>query len=300
MECTPPSYIVATPMRNESSRLLELFSSIESQTLRPCLWTIVDDGSTDESLSLATELADERDWVRIVERDVHGHKRDWQSYGSVVSLGIEVGLKVCSDLAVEPPFIAVVDADTVVEADYFEILVSGLAGNARIAVATGVIQEVSDSGRVGPWLPRGCARIYRKSFLDEVAGFPKAPSPDTILEIKAKNRNYQVYVDFGAKGRTRASSISRDADGFRCLGISRYYLGLDLVGMLLTSVLLSVAGGVRMGYCFLDAYIGELMSKSPRIDDSEVREYFSQSWRRLIPGQESVASIKNYIKRGFS
>jgi glycosyltransferase involved in cell wall biosynthesis len=260
------------------------------------LWIIVDDGSTDDSLSLATRLASHHDWIRVVKRDVHTSERNWLGYGAVVSFGIQIGVQICMNSTMTPALVAVLDADTVVEADYFERLASGLAGNPKAVIASGMIREVFDSGGRSRELPTGCARVYKKVFLDEIAGFPEAPSPDTVLDIKATRRNYEVFVDVGAKGRTHASTISRDASGFRYLGRSRYYLGLDVLSMLLTTLLLSVANGVRMGHGFFDAYMGEMRSKSPRIDDFEIREHFSCSWRRLFLSRESVASIRSLLK----
>jgi hypothetical protein len=52
-----------------------------------------------------------------------------------------------------------------------------------------------------------------------------------------------------------------------------------------------------MGLVFFDAYMGEVRSKSNRIDDSEIREYFSGSWRRLFLSRESVASVLGLLER---
>ena len=46
------SYIVVTPARNEESNLLDVADSMIKQTIKPKLWLIVDDGSTDDTLSL--------------------------------------------------------------------------------------------------------------------------------------------------------------------------------------------------------------------------------------------------------
>lgn len=289
MVSTNPPYILVTPMRDESRNLHELALSVLSQSLRPSLWVIVDDGSTDDSLAVATKLATEHDWIRTVSRDGQTSRRNWLRYGEVVSFGIQNGLQICVNSVGTPVLVAVLDADTVVEADYFERLTSGLAKDPKAVIASGMIQEVFDSGDRGRILPRGCARVYKQSFLEEVSGFPKAPSPDTVLEIKARKRKYEMYVDIGARGRTHA--VSRDANRIRNLGKSYYYLGLDLPSMLLRSLLISIESGIRMGHGFFDAYMGEVRSKSPRIDDAEVMDYFARSWRRLFLSRESVAGI---------
>jgi glycosyltransferase involved in cell wall biosynthesis len=262
------------------------------------LWIIVDDGSRDESLSMATTLANQHDWIRVVARGAHASERNWLRIGEVISFGIQTGLQICVDSTMTPALVAVLDADTVVEANYFEKLASDLARNPKAVIATGVIHEVLDSGDRSPDLPRGCARVYKKSFLDEVAGFPEAPSPETLMEIKARKRNYDIFIDEGAKGRTHA--IPRNANRFRNLGRSYYYLGLDVLSMLLRTLLFSIDSGVRMGHSFFDAYMAEVRSKSPKIDDSEIREYFSRSWRRLFVSRESVAGIWSFLKSGFA
>ena len=295
---TNPRYILVTPMRDESRNLHELFVSVLSQSLQPSLWIIVDDGSRDESLSLATTLSNQHDWIRVVARGAHASERNWLRIGEVISFGIQTGLQVCVNSTLTPALVAVLDADTVVETNYFERLASDLARNPKAVIATGVIHEVFDSGDRGPDLPRGCARVYKKSFLDEVAGFPEAPSPETVMEIKARRRNYEIFIDEGAKGRTHA--IPRNANRFRNLGRSYYYLGLDVLSMLLRTLLFSIDSGVRMGHSFFDAYMAEVRSKSPRIDDSEIREYFSRSWRRLFLSRESVAGIWSFLKNGFA
>ena len=74
----------------------------------------------------------------------------------------------------------------------------------------------------------------------------------------------------------------------------------DKFFMLLRTLLFSIDSGVRMGHSFFDAYMAEVRSKSPKIDDSGIREYFSRSWRRLFVSRESVAGIWSFLKSGFA
>ena len=49
-------YIVVTPCRNEEKNLSNLVQSMTAQTIRPALWVIVDDGSTDKTGKIIDEV----------------------------------------------------------------------------------------------------------------------------------------------------------------------------------------------------------------------------------------------------
>ena len=48
-----PSYALVTPVRSEEENLARLAASIDSQTLLPTRWVIVDNGSEDRTLDVA-------------------------------------------------------------------------------------------------------------------------------------------------------------------------------------------------------------------------------------------------------
>ena len=43
------NYVVVTPCKNEEKNLLALASSITNNTIKPSLWIILNDGSTDNT-----------------------------------------------------------------------------------------------------------------------------------------------------------------------------------------------------------------------------------------------------------
>ena len=57
-------YIVVTPCRNEEKNLPNLVQSITVQALRPALWVIVDDGSTDRTGEIIREAEEKYGWVK--------------------------------------------------------------------------------------------------------------------------------------------------------------------------------------------------------------------------------------------
>ena len=51
-----PSYVLITPARNEADFIETDDPSVESQTVRPLKWVIVNDGSTDGTDDIVREL----------------------------------------------------------------------------------------------------------------------------------------------------------------------------------------------------------------------------------------------------
>lgn len=66
--------------------------SVIAQDLRPALWVIVDDGSTDATPEILADYAAKHDWIRVVQKPDRGHR----AVGPGVVEAFYVGLKTVS------------------------------------------------------------------------------------------------------------------------------------------------------------------------------------------------------------
>ena len=57
------TYAVVTPARNEAENLKRLAAALAAQTRKPKVWAVVEDGSTDGTWGLLTELATRHEWL---------------------------------------------------------------------------------------------------------------------------------------------------------------------------------------------------------------------------------------------
>jgi GT2 family glycosyltransferase len=288
-------YIIVTAVKNESAMLDGLFQSVMSQTLRPVMWLIADDDSTDDGYEQVKRLAASDPWIRVVTRgEVPSHP--WARYGSAVAFGLGKAVEAANDSGLEYGLVAVLDADTVVEKDYFERLLEAFGKGEKVAIASGMITTEGGQGLEGRPSPRGCARLYDRRLLEEAGGFPIAASPDTVLEIKARNRGYTFAVDPGARGLHRRKSTNiADEKGLRSLGIIRYTMGMDLVTAVAWSLVYARSLGLKRGIGFLGGYIEAVRNRYPRTDDVEVVHHFRGSWRRFLNTSDTRKAIQDIL-----
>ena len=63
-----PAYVVVTPAFNEEKNIKATIHSMISQTLKPQLWVIVDDGSSDKTWEIISLAAELYSWVKAYHR----------------------------------------------------------------------------------------------------------------------------------------------------------------------------------------------------------------------------------------
>ena len=68
------SYLLVSPCRNEAEYMKLTLNSVVSQTVKPDLWVIVDDGSTDETPAILQDYASRHPFIRIITRENRGHR----------------------------------------------------------------------------------------------------------------------------------------------------------------------------------------------------------------------------------
>src|SRR5262245_45001563 len=128
----PPRIVLVSPTRNEEKTLLETVAAVEAQTLRPVLWILVDDGSTDRTPELLREVALRLPWVRVVTRPDRGFRK----VGGGVIEAFDAGRAA---IDVEHDFLAKLDVDLSFGPRYLERIMERFAADPRLAAASGKV-----------------------------------------------------------------------------------------------------------------------------------------------------------------
>jgi len=173
---------------NEEKYIKKALESVFLQTVKPEKVIVVLDRCTDRTGEIVKEFP-----VEVIEK----REKRWEnSYAENLEL---------ARLKVDSEFYAIVDADVVLEPDYFEVLLSEM--DAEDACIGGEIVTKSRTflGRlVSIWektyraspsrRPRGCALLIRKTVLDEIGGFADVPAPDTYVQDAALKLGYEIRI----------------------------------------------------------------------------------------------------------
>jgi biofilm PGA synthesis N-glycosyltransferase PgaC len=276
------SYGVVTPARDEASNLVKLARCIDTQTRPPSLWVIVENGSTDDTLETARDLASRNDRVRAITLS----GQTIPTRGGPIARAFEAGLEAFVE---HPDVVVIVDADTTMEGDYFERLMRKFQDDPMLGMASGSRYEIHRGSwtrhrPTGSTTVEGQCRAYRWSCLPDILPLDDAMSWDGIDAVKAKLRgwNTRTFEDFGfrhhraigARDGSRTKAWATEGKGAYYMGYRPYYLALRA---------LHHARSEPAAFGLIWGYLAEAARRAPRCPDRAVIDFVrrEQSLRNL-------------------
>jgi glycosyltransferase involved in cell wall biosynthesis len=289
------SYGIVTPARNEAESLGRLVGSLAEQTQLPLVWLVVDNGSTDDTLSRARELSTAHAWMRVVEApQAEGLVR-----GGPIVRAFHRGLAALDEL---PDVVVKLDADTSVGPDYFERLVSAFADDPSLGIASGTCYEFD--GR--EWREQhmtgdhvwGASRAYRRECLADVLPLEERMGWDGIDALKAHLRGWKTRTLRDLPFRHHRLEGERDGarrTAYAAQGRAAHFMGYRFSYLVLRA--LHNARREPAAVSMIAGYVGAALTRERRCTDAEVRELIRREQRaRLLP----VRLMEALGKRGGS
>ena len=198
-------YVIITPAYNEEKFIGKTIDSVLSQTYLPPQWSSVDDGSTD------ADSGDSAD-SRVHSCSVTPVTATRLQNTTRAMCAIQYGYSKVADSDFD--YLAVLDADIVIEKDYYAKVLSFLACNPTLGIATGIYLEQNGQG----WkevaidrrsTPKALQVLRRACFeASEVTGL--CPTVARYMrEIMARMKGWQTWS-------FRARALHRGPWAWRC------------------------------------------------------------------------------------
>lgn len=287
------------PVKNEEKIICDVIESIINQTIKPVLWLIIDDGSTDNSPNIIKEYVSKYDWIKTIR--LPPHPRDITFHISYVyKSGFDCIIKHCEENKIEYNYITSIDSDTVLEPAYFEKIFKKFETNKSLGIASGgLYHEIKGELKLFTKFenfPSGTGRVWSKKCFFDTGGFSLEPSADSISNVKATLRGWDIqrFNEIQMVEKRLTSSAEGLWKGFKYNGYMAYYLNKNPLLVLLTAFQRTLKKPFYPGIAFLWGYITSCIKRKNRIKDKEIREYF---WNyRLIEYRKMLISrIKSLI-----
>jgi len=274
--------LVVSPAKNEDEYLERTIESLAAQVLRPTLWIIVDDGSTDRTGALADGAAQRHEWIKVVHRPQATERR----VGPGVIEAFYAGLETV-DLA-GYDYVCKLDADLVVPPRYFAELIRRFEANPRLGTASGKIYTpIGDKvlwERTSDDLSVGAAKLYRRECFNGIGGFVREVMWDGIDCHRCRMLGWQAasYPDPELSLchlRLMGSSHQSIYHGRRRGGRGQYFMGTHpLYFLAIVGYRLADRPRVLGALHFLFGYLAAWWQGAARYDDPAFRRHL-RSWQ---------------------
>ncbi len=285
---TRDRYVLISPCRDEAVYAHRTLDSVAAQTLQPSRWIIVDDGSTDETPEILEEYSGRLQYLRVVRRR---HQRE-RSVGPGVVEAFYAGLE-CVDLD-EFDFVCKLDLDLELPAQYFEDLVKRMQENPRIGTCSGKPYSVNPrtgqlvSEKCGDETSVGMTKFYRVECFREIGGFVREVSWDGIDCHRCRMLGW-IAISWDEPDlrfvhlRPMGSSHRGIWTGRVRAGFGQYFMGTSLVWMIATVCYRMTRPPLIIGGAgLLWGYLGGLLRRKPRYEDTDFRRYLRRYQRRCL------------------
>jgi len=271
-------YIIVTPAKNEEENLPSTIRSIERQTVKPALWVIVDDGSTDNTPQIIEAAKKKHPWIQSIRlgegvRDLGMH------YSSVCISGLNYAMEYCKRNKIEYEYIGTVDADMKLEKTYFENLIKEFRKDPKLGIASGGtwvrIKGKEIKLQLREDIPSGGHRLWRKECFEEAGGYSLTYAVDSVSNIKAKLRGWKVkrFEDYKAVQARMTGSAEGLWKGWKTEGEAMYYLGVHPLFVILRAIRYLFKKPYYIGLAFLVGYLNSYINRKEQIKDEEIKHY---------------------------
>ncbi|MEL6500620.1 MAG: glycosyltransferase family A protein [Cyanobacteria bacterium J06623_1] len=182
--------VIISPVRNEGNFIQGILNSMIGQTIKPVEWIIVDDGSSDETFTIASEAAKLYDWIRVVKKIDRGFRAVGPGVVETFYYGYQ---RIQSE---EYDFICKMDADLELPSRYFETLLAFFERDPYLGAASGkpFLQEDGQlvEERTHDEMVCGQINFYRRQCFDDIGGFVREVHWDGIAFHRARMEGWRT------------------------------------------------------------------------------------------------------------
>jgi len=278
--------LIISPAKDEGDYIEQTIHSLAWQELRPALWVIVNDGSSDRTGEIADAAAEKYPWIKVVHRPAGTQRR----VGPGVIEAFYAGLDA-TDLK-DFDYVCKMDADLHMPHYYFSGLIEKFEANPRLGSISGKCYIPVDGQlvfeRTGDEFTHGTAKLYRRECFEQIGGFVHEVMWDGIDCHKCRQLGWEAKSISDAQFaiihlRQMGSSHKNILHGRRRWGRGQYFMGTHFAYLLAIAVYRMferpwVLGGLNIFF----GYMWAMLTRYPQFDDPAFRAHLRKwQWQKL-------------------
>ncbi len=262
------------------------------------MWLIVDDGSTDNTPHIIQNLERNFEWIKSVR--LPPHPRDlFYHYSFVCKSGFDYAIDLAIKHNISFEYIGLVDADTVLDERYFELLVGEFTNDDTLGIASGNIYDMTE-GQIEEntegYLPRGTGRLWTKKCFFDTEGYIVEAAAHSISNVKAILRGYSIkkFDNIIAVQQRPTRSAEGMWKTYMKDGWLAYYLNKHPLLVLLNVIWFTTRKPFYLGVPYFFGYLKSVFARCPKINDKEIKDYY---WNmRIVEYKDLVRNrVKSYL-----
>jgi biofilm PGA synthesis N-glycosyltransferase PgaC len=192
-----PRILIISPVRNEAAHIERVVRAMAVQELLPESWIVIDDHSTDATLKILRALEPGLGFLRIAE-----HAPDPTAVRDRLAQAAEVrnfyaGLALAPHELSHYTHVMKLDGDIELPPQYLRVMMERFAGDGRIGLAGGVLQEPAPDGSMRPIrIPsnyvHGALKLYSGDCFAAIGGIQERLGWDTIDLTSARMHGFRT------------------------------------------------------------------------------------------------------------
>jgi len=303
------NYILVTPAKNEEENLPKLIASIFEQKLLPVAWFFVEDGSTDHTPNIISDLCLKIPWIHsltINNTDAYGSE---EKYAFVCRECYNYAFNYCKKNDINFGYVALADADIILPSNYFYDLIEYLIDNQEYGIVSGERYIMNKNKYIykesevyeGITGPHGSGRLWRRSAFEETDGYIITGGPDAVSNLLAVLRGWKVkqlpsLVCYQIRDTGGKISLW---NGYFSRGRRQYYLGRNPLGIfndVIDIIFISKHKKcILKSISYIAGYANSFINKDTQIENEEIKSYFG-SYAVILSNYKLYVKNKIYTR----
>ena len=282
-------YILVTAAKNEGENLPKLIQAVAEQTIKPVLWAIADDGSTDNTPEIIKEAMRKYKWIQSIRLNSKNNVRDIGIHLSWVMMEVtKFATEYCKENGIDYEYIGNIDGDMIIERAFFEKLMKEFERDSKLGIAGSGTQHLKGNKIIQQKRredePSGGDMLIRRECFEDCGGIQLSCCWDSVLKAKARLRGWKTRrFEYVKAIETRIPGSENYWERGMHGGESAYHLNMHPLHVTIKSMkLLFFEKPHYRGLAYMLGYIISFIKRKEKIADEEIQKYFWNKWKKYL------------------